>query len=164
MNLKDEVALFGMRLPEQFDLDAVASKLKKFPARNTAGLVTLSSLLFYIAERDHNPKVNDIWDAGVYCSTCLSVGYGDIFAKTPLGKIIGTVLMTIGPALSGSVLDGAASNQADTTQNDLLVTMKQLLVRLGNSNGTAAVSDAPVEQLPARNRCRGEVDPVVQSG
>ena len=27
---------------------------------------------FGVAERDHNPKVNDIWDAFVYCSTCLS--------------------------------------------------------------------------------------------
>jgi hypothetical protein len=26
---------------------------------------------------------NDIWDACICCSTCLGVGYGDIFARTP---------------------------------------------------------------------------------
>ena len=63
---------------------------------DTAALVALSSVLFYAIERDHNPKVNDVFDAAIYCSTCLSVGYGDIFAKTPLGKLLGTALMTIG--------------------------------------------------------------------
>src|SRR4051812_16101402 len=111
MSLKDDLSLFGLRLPENFDLDAIAAKLTDHPARNTATMIALASLLFYAAERDENPKVNDVFDAGVFCSTCLSVGYGDIFARTPLGKIIGTVLMTVGPALSGAVLDGPSAER-----------------------------------------------------
>jgi hypothetical protein len=87
-------------------------------------------MLFYAAERDHNPKVNDVFDAAIYCSTCLSVGYGDIFAKTPLGKLLGTALMTIGPALSGAALDGPAAQRRDEVQSEMLDTLKQILERL----------------------------------
>jgi hypothetical protein len=58
----------------------------RLPPCNTAALVALSSLLFYAAEREYNSKVNDEFDAEVYCSTCLSVGY-DIFAKKPPSAI-----------------------------------------------------------------------------
>src|SRR5262249_48660988 len=114
--------------PANVPLDDLAARLTNHPAKNTALAVVASSILFYIAERDHNPKVNDIWDAFVYCSTCLSVGYGDIFAKTPVGKIIGTTLMTAGPALSGSALDGLRSS--DDTQQQILATLQSILARL----------------------------------
>jgi hypothetical protein len=52
-------------------------KLTDNPCRNTAALMALSRMLFDAAERDRNPKVKDIFDASIYCSTCLSVGYGD---------------------------------------------------------------------------------------
>jgi hypothetical protein len=61
--------------------------------------------LFYLAEKGHNPKVTSYFDALVFVSTCLSVGYADIFARTPAGKAIATALMTFGPALSGAVLE-----------------------------------------------------------
>ncbi len=89
-----------------------------------------SAVLFYAAERDHNPKVNDIWDAFVYCSTCLSVGYGDIFAKTPVGKILGSALMTIGPALSGAALDSAGAQGHDALQAEILATLRAILAEL----------------------------------
>jgi voltage-gated potassium channel len=41
----------------------------------------------------------------VYAATNLSVGYSDIFAKTPGGKAIGALLMTYGPALATRALD-----------------------------------------------------------
>jgi hypothetical protein len=137
MALKDDLISLGIQLPEDFSLDEWMARLTDHPGRNTAATVALSALLFYTAERRHNPKVNDLWDAAIYCSTCLSVGYGDIFAKTPLGKIIGTTLMTIGPALSGATLDGAAKarhDQAELTQQQVLETLKQILARL---EGTA---------------------------
>ena len=121
--LNQGLSAFGLKLPSELPLDQWAVRLGDSPARNTAALVALSSLLFNAAERDHNPKVNDVFDAGVYCSTCLSVGYGDIFAKTPLGKLIGTALMTIGPALSNAALDGPAAERRDATQEQILVTL-----------------------------------------
>jgi LmbE family N-acetylglucosaminyl deacetylase len=79
----------------------------------------------------------------VYCSTCLSVGYGDIFARTPIGKILGTALMTIGPAISGAALDGPADERRDATQEEILQTLRRILEHLQPQT-------APLPQEPAR--------------
>ncbi|HEY1956468.1 MAG TPA: ion channel [Polyangiaceae bacterium] len=71
------------------------------------------SFLFYVAEKDVNPKVKTYWDALVYVSTCLSVGYADIFAKTPEGQAIATALMTVGPAMAAKALDQPSAEQND---------------------------------------------------
>jgi hypothetical protein len=118
----------GLQLPENFNLDQWVAKLGDSPCRNTAALVAAGALLFYAAEKNRNPKVNDVWDAAIYTSTCLSVGYGDIFARTPIGKIIGTTLMTIGPAMASRTLDGPRAE--DSTQQQILHTLQQILDRL----------------------------------
>jgi hypothetical protein len=142
--INDGLAAFGVQIPENLPLDQWANKLGDNPCRNTAAVVALSSLLFYAAERDHNPKVNDVFDAAIYCSTCLSVGYGDIFARTPLGKLLGTALMTIGPSLSGAALDGPAESRRDELQADILATLRQILDRLPASGPQDdLVSDTP---------------------
>lgn len=114
-------------------------KLGESPGRNSVTLVGLSAVLFYLFEKNRNPKVNDVWDAMVYCSTCLSVGYGDIFAKTPLGKILGSALMTVGPALSGKALDGAGEKRRDALQEQTLETLRQILAKLEEHSGQPAV-------------------------
>src|SRR5256886_6723081 len=134
MTWKDDLnyglAAFGVQIPERVSLSDWAEKLAENPTENTAYVVAASSALFYLVEREHNPKVNDVWDAAVYCSTCLSVGYGDIFARTPLGKLIGTTLMTIGPALSGKALDGVSERNRDDMQRELLKTLQAILAKL----------------------------------
>ncbi len=132
MILRDELIALGIPIPENFSLDwnGWAAKLQETPLRNTTALVGLSAVLFFLAERGRNPKVNDITDAMVYCSTCLSVGYADIFAKTPIGKLIGTFLMTIGPAMTSKALDGPEQNRRDAVQEETLVTLKQILGRM----------------------------------
>ena len=77
--------------------------------------VLSGTLLFYAAERGKNPKVSSLYDALVYVSTNLSVGYSDILAKTPAGKSIGSVLMTYGPSLAARVFD--RPNQANDELN-----------------------------------------------
>ena len=81
------------------------------PFDATVVTVLGGSFLFYVAERGHNPKVTTYWDALVFISTCLSVGYADIFAKTPAGKAIASAVMTFGPALSGALLDSPAGSE-----------------------------------------------------
>jgi voltage-gated potassium channel len=80
-----------------------------------ATIVTVlgGSFLFYVAEKGHNPKVQTYWDALVFISTCLSVGYADVFAKTPAGKAIASAIMTFGPAMSGAILE-SPSGGAET--------------------------------------------------
>lgn len=60
---------------------------------------------FWLAERGRNPSVRSLWDALVFVSTCLSVGYHNVFAVTPAGKAIATFVMTYGPALAAVGLD-----------------------------------------------------------
>jgi hypothetical protein len=132
MGLRENLVAVGLNIPEEFgaDLERWAGKLAESPCRNTASVVGLSTVLFYLLEKNRNPKVNDVWDAMVYCSTCLSVGYGDIFAKTPLGKILGSTLMTMGPAMAAKTLEGEAEVKRDAVQEELLETMRKILRKI----------------------------------
>jgi hypothetical protein len=144
------LAAFGVQIPEGVPVDSWAAKLTGSPAKNTAAIVAASSAIFLIAERGHNPKVHDIYDAMVYCSTCLSVGYGDIFAHTPVGKVLGSTLMTLGPALSGRALDAEGEAKADAVQAEVLATLKEILARLPGAEPTAGGSS----QVPGSNADR----------
>jgi hypothetical protein len=75
------------------------------PAEELAALVSWGAAAFYWAEADANPRVETYWDALHYITTSLSVGYANIFPVTPIGKIIGALVMTVGPALSARALD-----------------------------------------------------------
>jgi hypothetical protein len=133
-DLNHGLAAFGLRIPDQVPLDDWAGKLNAAPMRNAAALVATSAAAFLAAERGHNPKVNDIYDALVYCSTCLSVGYADIFPRTPIGKLIGTFLMTLGPSLAAKGLEGrpdpAATAKRDEVQGEILTALKGILAKM----------------------------------
>jgi len=86
----------GAMAREQVDAD---------PLRAALTTVLGSAALFYQAELGANPKVQRFEDALVFCTTCMSVGYSDIFAKTPRGKAIASFLMTFGPTLTARILD-----------------------------------------------------------
>ncbi len=125
------LAAFGIQLPEQFDLEKKAALLTEKPCQSTVALVTGAAVLFYLAERGKNPKVRDIYDALVYCTTNISVGYCDIFAHTPMGKLIGSTLMTIGPSMAAKTLDGAKQQQPDAdTQRQILATLRDIAAKL----------------------------------
>jgi hypothetical protein len=106
------------------------------------------AFLFYVAEKDHNPKVRSYFDALVFISTCLSVGYADVFARTPAGKAIASAVMTIGPALSGAIFEepkgggataGAESGpvpaEAVELQRVLVAKLDAILVELRAARG-----------------------------
>ncbi|MET0795310.1 MAG: ion channel [Polyangiaceae bacterium] len=117
-------------------LTRLHEKMRDYQAREPANAIVLTVLgaaaAFYVAERGRNAKVASFYDALVYAATNLSVGYSDIFAKTPAGKAIGSLLMTYGPALATRALDppGAAQPGASGPQ-------------------PAGVSDAAVERIVA---------------
>lgn len=94
--------------------DGLRDGFTKDPMGTTASTVLVASWLFYRAEKGHNPKVTSFYDALVYVSTCLSVGYSDVYAQTAAGKTIGTLLMTAGPSMATRFMDepGAASDEA----------------------------------------------------
>jgi hypothetical protein len=90
----------------------LTSAINKDPFDATVVTVLAGSFLFYVAEKGHNPKVETYWDALVFISTCLSVGYADVFARTPAGKAIASAVMTFGPAMSGALLEEPAASEA----------------------------------------------------
>lgn len=134
MTLQEELGALGITIPEGLSIDELAAQLTDHPARNLLVLLGVTTLAFYAAEREKNPKVGEVWDAMVYTTTCLSVGYGDIFARTPAGKAIGSLLMTVGPSMVERFVDGpgaqAATTTADPVQQEILATLKQILARL----------------------------------
>lgn len=135
VTLADVKSALGRLIPG--GIDSAAARLAEHPFRNTASLVGLTTMLFYMAERGYNPKVKSIFDASIYCSTCLNVGYGDIYAVTPVGKLIGTMLMTVGPGLVTKVTDGAGSAQASATQQKIADTLQEILAQLQISSPTS---------------------------
>ena len=138
--LREDLELFGIQLPEEFALDDWVARVRQMPCTSTAAIVALAGAIFYQVEKGHNPKVQTIYDAMVYTSTCLSVGYGNIFASTSAGKLLGTILMTIGPALAAQTLDGRPKPQpqTDAVQLEVLSTLKRILARLEQSTGPAS--------------------------
>lgn len=100
--------------------------------------------LFWLAEKDVNPKCRTFWDAAVFVSTSLSVGYDNKFAKTEAGKALATFLMTFGPAVAAAAFAppaseqnaaaaAAAQNQAESIelQKAILAKLDAILVQLG---------------------------------
>src|SRR3954469_16329797 len=83
------------------------------PSEELGLLVSWGAALFYWAESGANPAVRSYWDGLHYVSTALSVGYANIFPVTPLGKMIGAVVMTVGPALSARALDQGQRGSSD---------------------------------------------------
>jgi hypothetical protein len=94
--------------------DTLKSAVSEDPFDATVATVLGGAFLFYVAEKGHNPKVVTYWDALVFVSTCMSVGYADVFARTPAGKAIASAIMTFGPAMTGAILDAPrAEREAD---------------------------------------------------
>jgi hypothetical protein len=93
-------------LDKRGDLQAeFLERLTRHPIESLAGFLLGTSAAFYLAERDVNPKIKTFVDALYYMSTCLSVGYADIFAQTQTGRLIATLVMSVGPALTSQALD-----------------------------------------------------------
>ncbi len=129
-------AVKGIQAWEEIIEAWAQNKLTDEPFTKLVSLVVGGAAVFYKAERGVNPKVNSYLDALVYVSTCASVGYGDIFAKTPAGKLIGAVTMTVGPAMANAALAGSRlarqrdHAQSEETQRAILEKLDQILQAL----------------------------------
>jgi hypothetical protein len=76
------------------------------PLEALVALVTGSAFLLYQVEKDVNEGIQTYDDALYYISTCLCVGYANVFPMTQAGKFIAAVVMMLGPSLSAWVLEG----------------------------------------------------------
>jgi hypothetical protein len=117
--------------------EGLKALVRRDPFDATVVTVLGGAFLFYLAEKDRNPKIETYWDALVFISTCLSVGYADIFARTPAGQAIASAVMTIGPAISGAIFDPPA-------------------------DGGEAKPEAPPELLRIQEAIAGKLDAILQ--
>lgn len=119
------------------------------PMNSIVMTVLAGAAAFYAAERYENPKVNSFFDALVYVSTNLSVGYSDIFAKTDAGKAIGSALMTYGPAMATRVFDpphdardrAEEGERSEAHLRDIADKLEAILIELREQRGAAAAKD-----------------------
>jgi hypothetical protein len=116
------------------------------PMRAVVFTVLAGAAAFYTAEREHNPKVNSFYDALIYVSTNLSVGYSDIFAETEAGKAIGSALMAYGPALASRAFDlpnearerVQEGERSEAVLRDISDKLERILVELQSQRGGTA--------------------------
>ena len=95
-------------------------------------LVIGASALFYFAEKDVNPRVRTYMDSLVYVTTSMSVGHSDILARTETGKLVGSILKTVGPSLSNALLNRPASEPDPNAQvqQAILARLEEILAEL----------------------------------
>jgi hypothetical protein len=92
--------------------------------------------LFWLAEKDVNPRCRTFWDAAVFVATSLSVGYDNKFAETQAGKALATFLMTFGPAVAAAAFAPTTADQnaeaaaAARTQAESIELQKSILAKL----------------------------------
>ena len=114
-----------------FESDVI-ERFTRYPMETLAGFLLGTSAAFYLAERDANPKVKTFIDALYYISTCLSVGYADVFAQTQTGRAVATLVMTVGPSLTGEVLDPPhkAASASAVNQEQIIERLDAILQEL----------------------------------
>jgi len=114
----------------------LVERLTRYPMETLAGFLLGASAAFYLAERDVNPKIKTFVDALYYLSTCLSVGYADIFAQTQTGRAIATLVMTVGPSLSSELLDPPhkAASASSVNQEMIIERLDAILEELRKRN------------------------------
>jgi hypothetical protein len=119
----------------------IRTEATKDPFDATVATVLGGAFLFYLAEKGKNPKVETYWDALLFISTCLSVGYADVFARTQAGKAIASAVMTIGPSLTGAMLEppaceaGARAEEAVRVQKAIAAKLGEVLEELRRGSG-----------------------------
>ena len=85
--------------------DKLRTEMVRDPIDTTLGAVMGASVLFYLAERDVNPRIDSLAAAMEFVSTSMSVGYSNIFPETQAGRIIAAAIMAAGPSMTASFLE-----------------------------------------------------------
>ena len=114
--------------------ETVRATVMRDPLESALATVAGATTLFYLAERNVNPKVKTPADALVFITTCLSVGYSDIFARTTAGKAIASAVMTIGPSITAQLFSPPPRPEAvaprDPALQEIADLQRQILARL----------------------------------
>jgi hypothetical protein len=113
------------------------------PGETLCALVGGAAALFYWFEKDDNPSVKTYWDALHYVSTSLSVGYANLFPVTPAGKLLASILMTVGPSLAARALDSGHDDGVAARLDEVLVELRKLNATLAGAAPAPLTSPTP---------------------
>lgn len=107
------------------------------PLEANIGFLCSAAAAFFLAERGVNPRMHTFIDALYYISTCLAVGYADIFPVTQTGKAIATLVMLVGPALTAELLDPPqhAASASEVGQKRIIALLEALLEESRQQSG-----------------------------
>lgn len=88
-----------------------------------AVLILISSILMYYAEHDAQPEIFENAFSGLWwaIATLTTVGYGDIFPITALGKIISALIALLGiglVAVPTGIISAGFSEEIENTRDD----------------------------------------------
>jgi len=102
------------------------------PPESLVSFVLSSASAFYLTEHAVNPHIKSFADALYYISTCLTVGYADVYPVTSQGRLISSVVMTFGPALTNNTLDppGRAVPASAQQQEQIIERLDKILAQL----------------------------------
>jgi hypothetical protein len=115
--LPHERLLDLLRNRQQWE-DRMVEGVMKNPLESLISLLVSSSAAFYLAEHNTNPRVKTFWDALYFITTCASVGYANVFATTPAGKLIASAVFTFGPALCSAAFERDSVVKAERSASD----------------------------------------------
>lgn len=129
---------------DQGEYAELKSRVRELAKRDPldALLVTVlgGGLAFYALEREHNPGIEGPMDAILYIATSLSVGYDNLFPRTPLGHALATAVHSLGPALTNAAFEPPA---AAAPEEQLLAVNQAILARLDDIAKLLADKDVP---------------------
>jgi hypothetical protein len=117
------------------------------PLDAIATVVGAGTVLFYLAEKGKNPKCETVWDALVFITTCLSVGYDDVFARTSAGKAIASFVMTVGPSIAARAFDPPRA-EAEREAAETAATQRAIVERLDAILATLRAAPTPRTNAP----------------
>ncbi|MBA3540459.1 MAG: hypothetical protein H0T79_12685 [Deltaproteobacteria bacterium] len=106
---------------------------KEDPIDALFATVVGGGLAFYLAEHERNPACANPWDAILYMSTCLSVGYDNLFPVTSTGHALAALVQAFGPALSERAFDEpaavvkAAADEAAAVNRAILARLEDIV-------------------------------------
>ncbi len=126
----------------------LGSRVAEAPLESAFSFTVAMAWAFYRAERGRNPKVRTYWDAFHYVATSLSVGYSNIFPTTDRGKVIGALVMIVGPALSAGALErvraeGRSTGTSHATDPALVAKLDAILDELRAIRSETSKGPAP---------------------
>jgi voltage-gated potassium channel len=115
------------------------------------GVMVLTSIALYVAERGVNTAIDSPFDAFWWgISTLTTVGYGDVYPMTPEGRIAAVVLMLLGISLFSAITATITSYMLESRREAEHPSLAAELERLAQLRHDGALTEDEFSRAKAR--------------